>query len=151
MATSYVEGLLDDLESLAAIAPEEGEVATAARRLGRALAASAATRMLEVMTRAALDLSSRLSSGHVEVRIVGEDPELVFVEDEPPAPKPPAEDPTTARITLRLPQRLKEEIEAAAERDGVSVNTWLIRSLERSTATTRHHQAGNRLRGFARA
>lgn len=151
MKTSYVDALLEDLDDLVAIAPEEGEVAAAARRLRRALAASAATRLIEVMTQAALDLSAHLPSGHVEVRLVGHEPELVFVEDEPQAaPKVPTEDPTTARITLRLPQRLKNEIEAAAARDGVSVNTWLIRSLDRSTAGGRHH-FGNRLRGFARS
>ncbi len=34
----------------------------------------------------------------------------------------------TARISLRLRDSLKAEIDAAAERDGVSVNTWLLRA-----------------------
>jgi hypothetical protein len=152
MTTSYVEGLLDDLESLVSFAPDEGEVATAARRLSRALAASAATRLLDAMTQAALALNARLPSGHVEVRVVDRDPELVYVEEEPATtPKSQVEDSTSARITLRLPQRLKNEIESAADRDGISVNTWLIRSLERNTAGARHHHVGNRLRGFARS
>lgn len=149
MTTSYVEGLLEDLESLAALAPGENDVATAARRLSRALAASAATRLLEVMTQAALALSARLPSGHVEVRLLGGDPELVFVEDEPAASRT-AGDQATARITLRLAQHLKDDIEAAAVRDGVSINTWLIRSLDRAVSGGRHHHVGNRLRGFAR-
>jgi uncharacterized protein (DUF1778 family) len=33
----------------------------------------------------------------------------------------------SARITLRLTEALKGEIDAAAEREGVSVNTWLVR------------------------
>ncbi|WP_375478233.1 hypothetical protein [uncultured Jatrophihabitans sp.] len=33
----------------------------------------------------------------------------------------------TARISLRLSDALKTDIDAAAERDGVSVNTWLVR------------------------
>jgi hypothetical protein len=33
-----------------------------------------------------------------------------------------------ARISLRLSESLKEQIDAAADRDGVSVNTWLVRA-----------------------
>ena len=43
----------------------------------------------------------------------------------------------TTRTTLRLPDHLKTQVEAAAARDGVSVNTWLVRAvaaaLEQST------------------
>jgi len=34
----------------------------------------------------------------------------------------------SARISLRLTDSLKAEIDGAAERDGVSVNTWLVRA-----------------------
>ena len=34
----------------------------------------------------------------------------------------------SARISLRLTDSLKADIDAAAERDGVSVNTWLVRA-----------------------
>ena len=34
----------------------------------------------------------------------------------------------SARISLRLSEALKAEIDAAAARDGVSVNTWLVRA-----------------------
>jgi hypothetical protein len=34
----------------------------------------------------------------------------------------------SARISLRLSETLKADIDAAAERDGVSVNTWLVRA-----------------------
>ena len=34
----------------------------------------------------------------------------------------------TARISLRLTEALKSEIDAAAEQEGVSVNTWLVRA-----------------------
>ena len=33
-----------------------------------------------------------------------------------------------ARISLRLPDSLKTDIDSAAERDGISVNTWLVRA-----------------------
>jgi hypothetical protein len=43
---------------------------------------------------------------------------------------PPAADDAdaTARISLRLPEALKTDIEAAAKSDSVSVNTWLVRA-----------------------
>jgi hypothetical protein len=47
------------------------------------------------------------------------------VDDE--APRRDGGDPN-ARISLRLTDALKADIDAAAERDGVSVNTWLVRA-----------------------
>jgi hypothetical protein len=41
-----------------------------------------------------------------------------------------------ARISLRLPENLKAEIESAARADGVSVNTWLVRAAGRSLRMT---------------
>lgn len=35
---------------------------------------------------------------------------------------------TSARISLRLSGALKSEIDAAADADGISVNTWLVRA-----------------------
>jgi hypothetical protein len=40
----------------------------------------------------------------------------------------PADGEANARISLRLSDALKAGIDAAAERDGVSVNTWLVRA-----------------------
>ena len=38
----------------------------------------------------------------------------------------------TARISLRLPETLKSDIETAARNEGVSVNTWLVRAAGRA-------------------
>jgi predicted HicB family RNase H-like nuclease len=46
----------------------------------------------------------------------------------------PGED-SGARITLRLPESLKAQVEAAAARDGVSVNSWIISALARTIST----------------
>ncbi|HEX4344790.1 MAG TPA: hypothetical protein VHZ31_04445 [Solirubrobacteraceae bacterium] len=43
-------------------------------------------------------------------------------------PARPADGETSARISLRLGDALKAGIDAAAERDGISVNTWLVRA-----------------------
>lgn len=48
-------------------------------------------------------------------------------------PAPAGEDgDANARISLRLPDTLKADIETAARADGVSVNTWLVRAAGRS-------------------
>jgi uncharacterized protein (DUF1778 family) len=44
------------------------------------------------------------------------------------APARPTDGEPNARISLRLSDALKADIDAAAERDGVSVNTWLVRA-----------------------
>jgi hypothetical protein len=56
----------------------------------------------------------------------------------PPADRPidGAEDENTARVSLRLSETLKKQIDAAARRDGVSVNTWLLRAATHTLADT---------------
>ena len=65
---------------------------------------------------------------------------------EPTAP----DDGLTARITLRLPEGLKAAIDAAAAREGMSGNTWLIKELKRAVHRGRAHKSfGSGLTGFA--
>jgi hypothetical protein len=105
---------------------------------------------MEALGEAALEISAQLPEGHVEVRLVGPDPELVYVPAEPVEPAPAREeDGLAARITLRLYDSLKRELEAAAAREGVSLNTWLVRTLSRSTAPP-PRRTGRRLTGYGR-
>ena len=130
----HLDAVRDDLEQLADLADEQ--VAEAARRITSALESSVRVRLLDVLSEAATELSGTIEGGHVEVRIAGGDPELVFLEDEQavaPAAEP-GED-SGARITLRLPESLKAQVEAAAARDGVSVNSWIVSALARSAST----------------
>ena len=62
-----------------------------------------------------------------------------------------AEEGHTARISLRLPEALKAGIEIAATREGVSVNTWIVRALSRVSSAAPATQSGNRLTGYARS
>ena len=134
----FVDALKADLTAVA----ELGDEATsdAAGRLVVTLQASVGLRLLDALSEAALELNDKLPSGHVEVRLAGQDPELVFVGDEPEAVSS-VDDGHTARITLRLPDALKTTIEAAAAQEGVSVNTWIVRALSRSS-TAAHRRAG---------
>src|SRR6266550_778726 len=88
--TPHVDALLADLESMAALGDEA--VADAARRLSQTLRASAGLRLLDLLGEAALEVSGQLPSGHVEVRLAGQEPSLVYVEDEPGAASVPAPD-----------------------------------------------------------
>src|SRR5918994_4967659 len=146
----FVEKLERDLASVAALGDDA--VAEAAERLTQALRGSAGLRLMEALGEAALEISAQLPEGHVEVRLVGPDPELVYVPAEPePEPAPAREeDGLAARITLRLYESLKRELEAAAAREGVSLNAWLVRALSRSVASPAPRSRGNRLTGYGR-
>jgi HicB family len=144
----FTNALERDLAAVAAVGDDE--TAAAAERLIQALRGSAGMRLLETLGEAAMEISAQLPEGHVEVRLAGPDPELVYVGGEPAeAPAVSADDGLTARITLRLPEGLKRELESAASREGVSLNTWLIRALSRSTAPP-VRRSGNRLTGYGR-
>src|SRR5579859_523121 len=148
--TPYVDALLADLEAMASLGDEA--VANAAQRLSQTLRASAGMRLLDLLGEAALEISAQLPSGHVEVRLAGQEPSLVYVDDEPePATAAPSgEDGASARITLRLSESLKLNVELAANREGLSVNTWIVRALGRAaTGQTTTRRSSRRMTGYA--
>ena len=145
----FIDALEAELVSLAAIGDEESQAAAA--RLSGALRSAAGLRFLDVLSEAALELSSQLPSGHVEVRLAGQEPSLVYVESPEAAAAPAVEDGLSSRITLRLPEQLKGSIEAAAAREGVSVNAWLVRALARCVSSPPRRQSGSRLTGFGKS
>jgi hypothetical protein len=125
----YVQALRDDLARVAAVGDES--TARAAELLSVALESAIGRRLLEALGEAALELNNQLDDGRIEVRFAGGDPELVLVRDEGSAPLEAADEAFTARISLRLPESLKARLEAAATREGVSVNTWIVHALLR--------------------
>jgi hypothetical protein len=146
----FVDSLKADLTAVAELGDDA--TAEAASRLVVSLQASFGLRLLDALSEAALELTEKLPNGHIEVRLTGPDPELVFVSDqEPDAPVAGTEEGQTARITLRLPETLKVVVEAAASREGVSVNTWIVRALSRVSSAAPATQSGNRLTGYARS
>ncbi|MGH3104006.1 MAG: toxin-antitoxin system HicB family antitoxin [Gaiellaceae bacterium] len=145
----HIEALQNDLAAVAAVG--DSEASEIVQRISAALEASARLRLLEAVTEAAHELTSQLSSGHVEVRLAGSDPALVYVEDAPArGPSVGGEDAFSARITLRLPEVLKASVEFAASREGVSVNAWLVQAISRSI-DPRPPRVGKRITGFARS
>jgi len=147
----FLESLETDLDRIAAVGDDT--VAQAAARLSQAIRGSAGMRLLEALGEAAVEISAQLPEGHVEVRMSGQDPNFVYVEEEPqPAAPHTGDDEASARITLPLPEGLKAGIEAAATREGVSVNAWLVRALSREvSAPVRGPRVGSRLTGFAKS
>lgn len=150
--TIFVNAIRDDLTAAASLGDET--VAEAGRRLADAVEPAVRLRLLDILGQAALSLNGQLHHGHIEVRLAGRDPELVFVgePDEEAQPPTPGDD-LSARITLRLPEALKAQLEAAAAREGVSANAWIVRALSRALdqrpSTVR--KTGNRLQGYARS
>ncbi|MGI9111345.1 MAG: YlcI/YnfO family protein [Gaiellaceae bacterium] len=145
----HLHAIQEDLASAAALAADE-PTAEAARRLSQALGSSLHLRLLDLVAEAAADLSAAVP-GRIEVRLAGRDPELVYVDEETEsAPTRGADDALTARITLRLPDSLKVQLDVAASREGVSTNSWIVRALARGLES-RPVRTGRRLTGYADA
>lgn len=126
----HVEALQNDLAAMAGMADEATRETV--HRIAGALDSALRLRMLEAVTQAANEISAQLGSGHVEIRLAGGDPQLVVAEPAEEAAPVVGDEAVTARITLRLPEGLKASAEAAAAREGMSVNSWLIQAIARS-------------------
>jgi hypothetical protein len=128
--TPYLETLRRDLA--AAAAPAGEAAGRTADLLSSALEASARLCLLEALSDAAAEITTKLDEGSVEVRMRGRDADLVVTQGAPAAAAPPppiTEGGDVARITLRLPEPLKEQAERAAAEEGISVNAWLVRAV----------------------
>ena len=148
----HLDAIRRDLMAAASAVGDES-LADSLRGLVDASEPALLLHLIDVLSEAAVSLNGQLVSGHVEVRLAGREPELVYV-DEPDAPQePPAPgDDLSARITLRLPETLKTGVEAAAAREGVSANAWIVRALARALEPrAAARRSSNRLQGFARS
>ena|SRR5918993_1490961 len=152
--TPYVDALRRDL--LAAAAAGTEETRRTAELLTVALDPAARLAILDALSAAAADVTEALSDVTVELRMHGREPRMAVdtVEPEPAAaPAPGTEEADgTARITLRLPESVKARTEDAAAREGVSVNSWLVRAVVQALDAPRagSARAGRRITGYAR-
>jgi hypothetical protein len=164
---------VDGLRQQVALAAEAAgdDAAALVERLMPALEAAIRLTLQETLAAAAEEITTDLAPGSVELRVRGRD--LEFVVTPPPAEGTPGDhdgddargpvtadgdEGATARINLRLPEQLKSRVEAAATRDGVSINAWLVRAAssavqrndpERRSAA-RAARGGQRYTGWAR-
>jgi hypothetical protein len=130
--TPYLDALRSEL--MAAAAPGGPDLGRAAEMLSGPLEVSARLALLEVLSDATAEITAQLSAASVEVRLRGRDAELIVTEVAEPAALvaeavPVNLDGDLARLTLRMPEPLKERVEAIAAADGVSVNAWLVRAI----------------------
>ena len=77
--TAHIDALLADLAMTAELGDEN--VALAAERLSEALRGSARLRLLDLLSEVTLEISGQLPAGHLEVRLAGQEPSLVYVEE----------------------------------------------------------------------
>jgi hypothetical protein len=129
--TPYLEALRADLT--AAAAPGGPETAKAAELLGHSLEASARLALLEALSDAAAEITTRLRDASVEVRLRGREADLVVNHEVagPAVQQPPAavDGGDLTRLTLRMPEALKTHVEQTAAAEGISVNAWLVRAV----------------------
>jgi predicted HicB family RNase H-like nuclease len=123
-------------------------VAAVAERIGALLARSLPGRLLDLLSGVAADVSAELPEGRLEVRVMGDDVDLVYLPDEAGSSTETEAD-LSARITLRLGEGLKARVEDGASRENLSVNGYIVRALERSTSQRpRGSRGGTHIRGY---
>ncbi|GHG60311.1 hypothetical protein GCM10012320_34840 [Sinomonas cellulolyticus] len=125
------------------------EMVELAERLAAPLQASARLVLQDALSEAMQELTLELAPGSAELRLRGRDIDFVvnrapatggaatehdvamapLTMEKDDAAQEPAAEAGTARISFRPPEALKAQIETAAEREGLSVNAFLVRTL----------------------
>jgi hypothetical protein len=139
--TPYLESLRQEL--LLIPEPEDPAIRMAAERLAARLDVAGRMILLEALSAATGEISSEMAPGSVELRLRGREPEFVVstAHGEPghgeaiPAIAVEGDDGGSQRTTLRLPEHLKARVDEMAAREGVSVNTWLVRAVASAVET----------------
>ena len=136
--TSYTDSLRDDVTAAAALGDEQ------TRRTAAALATSIEPALRLTLITALSDLAAEITAALgdrvVEVRLDGRDVRVVVSGDqneprsEPAAaPRPRSMEDVTgdiSRVTLRVVEQVKAKAEEAANREGVSLNSWLAQAVQ---------------------
>jgi hypothetical protein len=172
----YIDALRHELALAAAAGGDDAR--ELAERLTAPLESATRLALLDALSEAATEITRELAPGSVDLRLRNREPSFVVTPAPadpwaagPPTPPPPdptpvpapavapGEDEATVRISLRLPEHLKNRIEQAATRDGVSINTWLIRAASAAadgvkppatTTTVTATSGGQRFTGWVR-
>ena len=131
----YVDAVRHELNLAAAPAGDAAQ--QLADRLSAPLESAIRLALLEALSAAAEEITGELAPRSVEVRLRGRDPEFIVsaLLDEEPIENADKvlvaqydDDAGTWRVTLRLPEGLRAAVEAAARREGASLNSWLVRA-----------------------
>lgn len=172
----YVEELRQQVLATADLGGEDARAL--ADRLAPHLEGMVRLVLLDALSAAADEITTELAPGSVSVRLRGREPEFdvvsplaIMTSDDvtestgvlPPSvarrePPSDADDGEISRITLRLSEHLKTQVEHAATADRLSVNAWLVRAVADAIETRRPDPrltrpdpvSGQRLTGWVR-
>lgn len=131
----YVSALRENLTAAAAAGDEQTR--TAARVLAATIEPAARLAIMNALSDLAGEVTLALEDRVVEVRLDGQDVQVVVTgaptEDHEPADEPPPTmgDPgDISRITVRLLEQLKTQAEQAAASRGVSLNSFVSQAVQ---------------------
>ena len=152
--STYVESVRRGVQNAAALGDEHTR--EVAERLSTSVESVSELALLSALADAAAEISVEMAPGSVEMRVSGAEPsfvvtlpggehpdEFTVLQPEPDA-EPADGDEPQARVSLRLPQSVKEKVDEYADADGVSTNTWLLhRVLEALALRGRGRRGGS--------
>jgi hypothetical protein len=151
----YVDAVRHELSVAAAAGGADAEAL--AERLTAPLESAIRLALLEALSEAAEQITRDLAPGSVDVRLRGRDPEFTVssevLADTPAVVAPESDDDGgTWRVTLRLPEHLRQRVDAAARGEGLSVNAWLVRAVTAALGGRRppRGDSGKHISGWVR-
>ena len=152
LISELLDGIREDFTALGQLGGPD--TALIAERLGAAMEPSLRTHFLEALNNVVQEFNLQ-DSVALTLNLEGDQIRIsrVVAVDDVAAPTPTPSD-YSARIALRLSDGLKEDIEHLATDVGSSVNSWIVRTLERSVRTDPTDSVSNnprQLRGKGRA
>jgi hypothetical protein len=153
LISELLDGIREDFTALGQLGGPE--TALIAERLGAAMEPSLRTHFLEALNNVVQEFNLQ-DSVALTLNLEGDQIRIgraVAVDDNVATPTPTPSD-YSARIALRLSDGLKEDIEHLATDVGSSVNSWIVRTLERSVRIDPTDSVSNnprQLRGKGRA
>ena len=147
---SHVAQVQEQLETAASLGDERTQQTAAA--LASAAGPALRLAILTAVSAAADEITSALldspGAPSISVQLDGDDLRIDVRVTADQSPSAPADDgDTSARISMRLSETLKTDIEAAARRDAISVNSWLVRAATTSLNPQWGPWGGNARRG----
>jgi hypothetical protein len=138
----FIEDIHGQLDAAAQAGGEEAR--ELADRLTAPLDSAIRLALQDALAAAAEEITVELAPGSVELRLRGREPIFVVTPPESTdersggdddealgsaAPPPGTDgDDAIARINVRMPEHLKARVDRAAEREGLSINAWLVRA-----------------------
>jgi copper oxidase (laccase) domain-containing protein len=125
---SIMAGLEASLNAQLELAAADPAVEAASRALMIALDPAIRQAAFEIAQQAALEVDAQIPDASVEVTLRDGEPTLIVRPDEAETIRFRSDE-LAARLTVRLPEALKEELETAANDVGDSVNAYVIKTL----------------------